>query len=63
MAEFNEVYARAGYYDIAFNRDISREVDFVFSEYARLTGRPLASLLEIACGPGYHARACAKLRC
>jgi len=60
MAEFNEVYARAGYYDIAFNRDISREVEFVFSEYARLNGRALRSLLEIACGPGYHARAFAK---
>ncbi len=60
MAEFNEVYARAGYYDIAFRRDISREVEFVFSEYARLNGRALRSLLEIACGPGYHARAFAK---
>ncbi len=60
MAEFNEVYARAGYYDIAFSRDISREVDFIFAEYARLNGRPLRSLLEIACGPGYHARAFAK---
>ncbi len=60
MAEFNEVYARAGYYDIAFNRDISREVEFVFSEYQRLNGRALRSLLEIACGPGYHARAFAK---
>ncbi len=60
MAEFNEVYARAGYYDIAFNRDISREVEFVFGEYKRLNNRPLQSLLEIACGPGYHARAFAK---
>jgi SAM-dependent methyltransferase len=60
MAEFNEVYARAGYYDIAFSRDISREVHFIFGEYARLNGRPLRSLLEIACGPGYHARAFAK---
>ena len=50
MAEFNEVYARAGYYDIAFSRDISREVEFIFGEYARLNGRPLRSLLEIACG-------------
>jgi SAM-dependent methyltransferase len=61
MAEFNEVYARAGYYDIAFSRDISREVDFVLQEYERLNGRSLRSLLEIACGPGYHARSFAKL--
>lgn len=30
------------------------------SVYQRLNGRPLRSLLEIACGPGYHARAFAK---
>ncbi len=56
MAEFNQVYARAAYYDIAFRRDISREVAFIADEYRRLNGRPLASLLEIACGPGYHVR-------
>ena len=56
MAEFNQVYARAAYYDIAFRRDITREVDFIAAEYRRLNSRPLASLLEIACGPGYHVR-------
>jgi SAM-dependent methyltransferase len=56
MAEFNRVYARAAYYDIAFRRDISREVTFIADEYRRLNGRPLGSLLEIACGPGYHVR-------
>ena len=60
MAEFNQVYARAAYYDIAFHRDISREIAFIDAEYARLNGRPLRSLLEIACGPGYHVRAFAK---
>ncbi len=57
MAEFNQVYARAAYYDIAFARDISGEVDFIATEYQRLNGRPLGSMLEIACGPGYHVRA------
>ena len=57
MAEFNQVYARAHYYDIAFRRDISREVRFILDEYKRLNGRPLGSILEIACGPGYHVRA------
>ena len=60
MAEFNEVYARADYYDIAFSRDISGEVEFVLAEYQRLNGRAMRSMLEIACGPGYHARAFAK---
>ena len=57
MAEFNQVYARAAYYDIAFARDISREVEFIAAEYQRLNARPLSSMLEIACGPGYHVRA------
>ena len=57
MAEFNQVYARAAYYDIAFARDISGEVDFIADEYQRLNKRPLGSMLEIACGPGYHVRA------
>lgn len=56
MAEFNQVYARAAYYDIAFRRDIEPEVAFIMSEYQRLNGRPLSSVLEIACGPGYHVR-------
>jgi SAM-dependent methyltransferase len=56
MAEFNEVYARAAYYDIAFRRDVGREVDFIMGEYARLNGRPPRSVIDIACGPGYHAR-------
>ncbi|MCB2108659.1 MAG: hypothetical protein KDE14_13210, partial [Rhodobacteraceae bacterium] len=56
MAEFNQVYARAAYYDIVFRRDVSHEVDFLLAEYKRLNGRDAASMLEIACGPGYHAR-------
>lgn len=60
MAEFNQVYARASYYDIAFRRDIDPEVAFIISEYERLNGRPLASVLEIACGPGYHVCAFVK---
>src|SRR5258708_7643430 len=60
MAELNEIYRRAKYYDVAFARDIGREVQFIFDLHQRRTGRPLASLLEIACGPGYHARIFAK---
>jgi SAM-dependent methyltransferase len=60
MAEYGEVYRRAHYYDIAFARDVTREVDFVVDEFRRLAHRPLGSLLEIACGPGYHTRGFAR---
>ena len=56
MAEYNEVYRRARYYDIAFRRDVTREVDFLCDLYRLEAGRPLSSMLDIACGPGYHAR-------
>ena len=60
MAELNEIYARADYYDIAFARDIEREVKFIHDLQRHRTGRELESMLEIACGPGYHARAFAR---
>lgn len=60
MAEYNELYARARYYDIALGRDVGREVRFVTDLFRELAGRPLASVLEIACGPGYHTRAFAR---
>ena len=60
MAEYNQVYQKAVYYDIAFNRDVSREVDFTVALYHRQTGADLHSTLDIACGPGYHAREFAK---
>ena len=57
MAEFNEVYQRALYYDIVFNRDVSGEVDFIIEVYRRFhDGQMPTSLLDLACGPGYHAR-------
>lgn len=56
MAEFNEVYQRAYYYDIAFRRDVTQEVAFLQQACAELLGRPMESCLEIACGPGYHTR-------
>ncbi|HEX6386879.1 MAG TPA: class I SAM-dependent methyltransferase [Anaerolineae bacterium] len=60
MAEHNALYQRAFYYDIALSRDVSREVDFIHAVYRRVTGSNLQSILEIACGPGYHARAFAR---
>lgn len=56
MAEFNDVYRRAKYYDIAFWRDVTDEVTFIQDIYRRRLGRPLRTFLDICCGPGYHAR-------
>jgi len=60
VGEYNEVYQRARYYDIAFSRDVTPEVDFLALLFSRHAGRPLGSMLDIACGPGYHARQFAK---
>ena len=61
MAEFNDFYRRAIYYDIVFNRDVSPEIDFMEAVYRRHNaGKDLHAILDLACGPGYHARAAAK---
>lgn len=57
MAEFNEIYRRAVYYDIVFNRDVSSEIEFIITVYQRFHwGQSPSSLIDLACGPGYHAR-------
>ncbi|HEV2763869.1 MAG TPA: methyltransferase domain-containing protein [Pyrinomonadaceae bacterium] len=58
--EYNQHYALALYYDIAFSRDVSREVAFMEELFARRAGRRVESFLELGCGPGYHARAFAR---
>src|SRR6185503_15291319 len=60
VAEHNQLYQNAIYYDIALRRDVGPEVDFLTEVYRRHTGGDLKSMLDIACGPGYHARAFAK---
>ncbi|MFO1073730.1 MAG: class I SAM-dependent methyltransferase [Geminicoccaceae bacterium] len=64
MAEFTQFYGRALIYDIgmgrAVGRDFAREVDFLAAACARLAGRPLQRLAELACGPGYHTREAAR---
>jgi len=57
MAQHDNLYQRTIFYDIVFNRDISREIAFMLAVYTRYTDRTLQSALDIACGPGYHARA------
>lgn len=56
MAEHLNLYQRARYYDIIFDRDVSREVDFIEQAFRHYAGRRgPASVLDLACGPGYHA--------
>lgn len=60
MAEHHEVYGRAYYYDVAFERDVSHEVEFLCSLFEDLRGRKPRSAADLACGPGYHARELAR---
>ena len=60
MAEHNNLYQYVTYYDFLFDRDVSREVDFITALYHHHTGGRLRAVLEIACGPGYHTRTFAR---
>ncbi len=60
MAEHCNLYDRATYYDVIFDRDVSGEIQFVRDAYAKFAGGQLRSVLDMACGPGYHAMALAK---
>jgi SAM-dependent methyltransferase len=55
MAKHTHLYQRVHYYDIALQRPVATEVDFVQAVFQKHTGRELTSLLEIACGPAYHS--------
>jgi SAM-dependent methyltransferase len=57
MADVNVLYRHPLYYDIIFGRDVAPEVDFLIDLFHKHAGRPLRSVIELACGPGYHARA------
>ncbi|MGA8076241.1 MAG: class I SAM-dependent methyltransferase [Xanthobacteraceae bacterium] len=57
MGEYIDIYRRAFYYDIVFRRDVGGEVQFLIDLYASHNERPLRSMVDIACGPGYHAKA------
>lgn len=56
MAEYNQLYQMARYYDIALRRDVSPEVDFMLAVYRHYVGCEVRAMIDIACGPGYHAR-------
>src|SRR5258708_37046827 len=56
MANHQEIYTQAMYYDIVFERDVSTELNFAFDIYQEHNrGKQANSLIDIACGPGYHA--------
>lgn len=57
MAQHDQLYQRAVYYDIALQRDVTPQVDFILDVFRRHVGREAKSFLEIASGPGYHVRA------
>jgi SAM-dependent methyltransferase len=54
------LYQFPHFYDVVFGRDVDPEVQFIRDLFARHAGRPLATLVELACGPGYHARSFAQ---
>lgn len=60
MAEINDLYRYAGYYDIIFKRDVGPEADILIDLFRRHRGRAPASVVDLGCGPGYHARAFAR---
>jgi len=53
----NQLYNFPEYYDILFNRDVSSEASFIPAVFEHFCGRTLQSYLDLACGPGYYARA------
>jgi cyclopropane fatty-acyl-phospholipid synthase-like methyltransferase len=56
MAEFRELYSHATIYDAVFDRLVDAETAFMRAVYEDINGRQPVSFLEVACGPGYHAR-------
>lgn len=60
MSGYTELYQTAFYYDIVFRRDVSPEADFILDAIRYYGGPEHPEILELACGPAYHARALAK---
>jgi SAM-dependent methyltransferase len=60
VAEHCNLYQRAIYYDIIFNRDVRREADFLLAAYKHFAGTTPKSVIDMACGPGYHGLEMAK---
>jgi SAM-dependent methyltransferase len=60
MAQLNDLYRYAVYYDVVFGRDVSPEVDFLIELARRHIAHDPERILDLGCGPGYHARAFAR---
>ena len=60
MAELNDLYRYATYYDIVFRRAVDPEIDFLIELARGHLGRAPQRVVELGCGPGYHARAFAR---
>lgn len=60
MQEYSKLYRTALYYDIVFGRDVSQQVDFILDAVRYYGGQDCPEILELGCGPAYHARALAK---
>jgi SAM-dependent methyltransferase len=60
MAQYDNFYHRAFYYDIVFNRDVRLEVEFICQIYQQYNPHPPHSMIDLACGPAYHARTFAR---
>lgn len=55
------VYDDARTYEVAFSyRDVESELGFLLRAGERYGGRPVTSLLELACGPAFHTIAAAR---
>src|SRR3712207_5393839 len=55
--ESTSIYDAARFYDIAFGwRDVPAECAFMLERFQLAMGREARSALELACGPGQHAR-------
>lgn len=60
MAQLNDLYRYAVYYDVVFRRDVDPEIDFLRELVRRQVARAPERILDLGCGPGYHARAFAR---
>ncbi|MBI9045339.1 MAG: class I SAM-dependent methyltransferase [Anaerolineaceae bacterium] len=61
MAQHNKLYKKAIYYDVVFDRNVSSEVKFLLDVFELIVGREAVSIIELACGPGYHSIEAARL--
>jgi SAM-dependent methyltransferase len=60
MAHINDLYRYAVYYDMIFRRNVDPEVDFLIDLVKHHSGRGPQQIVDLGCGPGYHARTFAR---